>query len=204
MSCLGSNERFASRDSDFRYQGTHSARAGAPFVPLERDEGPLRAERAGASESKGRMKMGNEKVPATCFRHPAAAAPTRARTIQLSKNPPIQSPVAPCRTQSNQNLFATQSPTSDLGLQTSDLGQSHIPAYSTCAGVPESHASPGASQQFVFIRVHSCSFVFIRGSPSPQHKKITKRTHFQKIDLPANKGDSAHCVSNLNEKRTHF
>jgi len=53
-------------------------------------------------------------------------------------------------------------------------------------------------------RNNSCSFVSIRGSPSPQHKKITKRTHFQKIDLPANKADSAPCVSNLDQKRTHF
>jgi len=34
--------------------------------------------------------------------------------------------------------------------------------------------------------------------------KITKRTQFQKIDLPANTGETHSSVSNLDEKRTHF
>jgi hypothetical protein len=66
------------------------------------------------------------------------------------------------------------------------------------------------SKEFVLIRVKSrfprstLRGAYLSTGSLQNIKKITKRTHFQKYDLPANKGDSQQSVSNLDQKRTHF
>jgi len=198
-------------------------------------ESPQRAERAGASESKGRMKTGTKNVSATCFRHlvhppsrhggttedgpedPLSSSRAGApREHEQSNYPKIHSSSRPSRRQARSpavkpSQVHKKNPQSSLAgiwisdfrLPTSDL---RLPTSANPAFHPIPTYSGGGAQAAYIPRClnNSCSFVSIRGSPPPQHKKITKRTHFQKIALPANKGDSAHCVSNLDEKRTHF
>jgi hypothetical protein len=51
------------------------------------------------------------------------------------------------------------------------------------------------------IRVNSCNS---RKNPSLKKYKITKRTHFDFFDLPANKGENVANLPNHTQKRTHF
>ena len=148
-------------------------------------ESPQRAERAGASESKGRMKTGTKNVSATCFRHlvhppsrhggttedgpedPLSSSRAGApREHEQSNYPKIHSSSRPSRRQARSpavkpSQVHKKNPQSSLaGIWISDLRPptSANPAFHpipTYSGGCPSRIHPKMPQQFVFIRVHS-------------------------------------------------